>query len=53
MNTTSEKNKDDNQIEQIEKKKFKFEKPKKADFRMHAHVNPLNETLFPYPLNYN
>ena len=26
--------------------------PKRADFRMHAHVNPLNETLFPYPLNY-
>lgn len=25
--------------------------PKKADFRMHAHCNPLIETLFPYPLN--
>jgi len=19
---------------------------------MHAHINPLNETIFPYPLNY-
>ena len=27
--------------------------PKKADFRMHAHCNPLIETLFPYPLNAN
>ncbi len=27
--------------------------PKKADFRMHAHCNPLTETLFPYPLNSN
>ena len=25
--------------------------PKKADFRMHAHCNPLIETMFPYPLN--
>lgn len=30
---------------------MKMVKPKKADFRMHAHVNPLNETIFPYPLN--
>ncbi|CAD8156020.1 unnamed protein product [Paramecium pentaurelia] len=52
MNTKPENNKDNNQIEQIEKK-VKIQKPKKADFRMHAHVNPLNETLFPYPLNYN
>lgn len=27
--------------------------PKKADFRMHAHINPLNETLFPFPLNHS
>ena len=25
--------------------------PKKRDFRMHAHCNPLVETYFPYPLN--
>lgn len=25
--------------------------PKKADFRMHAHCNPLIGTLFPYPMN--
>ena len=25
--------------------------PKKADFRTHAHCNPLIETMFPYPLN--
>mmetsp|Transcript_56549 Transcript_56549/g.64813 ORF Transcript_56549/g.64813 Transcript_56549/m.64813 type:complete len:300 (+) Transcript_56549:45-944(+) len=25
--------------------------PKKADYRMRAHVNPLNATPFPYPLN--
>eukprot|EP01017_Pseudomicrothorax_dubius_P031192 TRINITY_DN3957_c0_g2_i2.p1 TRINITY_DN3957_c0_g2~~TRINITY_DN3957_c0_g2_i2.p1 ORF type:complete len:302 (+),score=81.72 TRINITY_DN3957_c0_g2_i2:51-956(+) len=25
--------------------------PKKADFRMRAHINPLNDTPFPYPKN--
>ena len=25
--------------------------PCKKNFRMHAHCNPLIETLFPYPLN--
>lgn len=25
--------------------------PKKANYRMRAHINPLNATPFPYPLN--
>lgn len=25
--------------------------PKKGNYRMHAHINPFNETLFPFPLN--
>ena len=27
--------------------------PKKADHRMRAHINPLNSTEFPFPLNTN
>ena len=46
-------NKIDENIGEQPEKKIKITKPKKADFRMHAHVNPLNETLFPYPLNYH
>jgi tRNA (guanine-N7-)-methyltransferase len=27
--------------------------PKKAEYRMRAHINPFNDTPFPYPLNPN
>ena len=27
--------------------------PKKGDYRMRAHINPLNSTTFPYPQHYS
>jgi tRNA (guanine-N7-)-methyltransferase len=27
--------------------------PKKADYRMRAHINPLNTTPFPYPQHHS
>ena len=31
----------------------KVELPKRADYRMRAHCNPLSDTAFPFPLNPN
>jgi len=44
----------DSEIEEIEQNtsdKKKRLMPRKADFRMRAHINPLNDTPFPCPLN--
>jgi len=49
-----QKTKKDTQLDQLNDQlqtKKKFELPKKAEFRMRAHVNPLGDTPFPYPLN--
>ena len=39
------------QYEQPEHKEVKMGRlmPKKADYRMRAHINPLSSTTFPYP----
>jgi len=44
----------DDQIEKLEQDSTQPKKrlmPKKADYRMRAHINPLNDTPFPYPTN--
>lgn len=42
---------DESENEEVNRKKLKTESmiPKKKDYRMRAHINPLNTTPFPYP----
>ena len=46
-NQKQQNNKGDNNLEQPQKRLM----PKKGEFRMRAHINPLSDTPFPYPPN--